>query len=150
MRVGDSREADVTLRIDDRLAIPLDEFTWEYSRSSGPGGQNVNKVNSKVQLRWKPAESPSLPEPVRQRLLAQIGNKLTGDGELLIASQASRDQGRNVDACLEKLRQLVAAAAHPPRPRRPTRPTRASQERRVESKTRRSETKRNRRAPGLD
>src|SRR5882757_5557560 len=75
------------LKIDDRLAIPLEEFRWEYSRSGGPGGQNVNKVNSKVQLRWNPGASPSLPEPVRARLLALVGNRLTGEGELLVISQ---------------------------------------------------------------
>jgi ribosome-associated protein len=138
------------LTIDDRLSIPRDEFRWEYSRSGGPGGQNVNKVNSKVQLRWNPGASPSLPEPVRARLLAALGDRLTGDGDLLIASQTSRDQGRNVDACLEKLSALVLAAAHPPRPRRSTRPTRASQKRRAAEKARRSETKRSRRTPEPD
>lgn len=138
------------LTIDERISIPRDEFRWEYSRSGGPGGQNVNKVNSKVQLRWNPAASPSLPEPVRTRLLAALGDRLTGDGDLLIASQASRDQARNIDACLEKLRDLVRAVARPPRPRRPTRPTRASRQRRAEDKTRRSVTKRGRRTPDPD
>ena len=138
------------LRIDHRLAISCDEFRWEYSRSGGPGGQNVNKVNSKVQLRWNPGASPSLPEPVRARLLAALGDRLTGDGDLLIASQTARDQGRNVDACLEKLRILIHAAAHPPRPRRPTRPTLASRKRRAAEKSRRSETKRSRRTPDPD
>jgi ribosome-associated protein len=138
------------LAIDDRLSIPLAEFRWEYSRSSGPGGQNVNKVNSKAQLRWNPGTSPSLPEPVRSRLLAQLGDRLTGEGDLLIASQTHRDQGRNAEACLEKLRAIVLAAAHPPKPRRPTRPTRASRVRRIEEKVRRSETKRDRRKPEPD
>lgn len=135
------------LKITERLSIPLDEFEFEYSRSGGPGGQNVNKVNSKVQLRWNPGLSPSLPEPLRARLLALVGSKLTTEGELLIASQASRDQGRNYDACLEKLRQIVFSVAVPPKPRRPTKPTRGSQVRRIEAKSRRSETKRDRRKP---
>lgn len=138
------------LVIDDRLSIPLDEFRWEYSRSGGPGGQNVNKVNSKVQLRWNPSASPSLPAPVLERLLKLAANRLTGEGDLLISAQASRDQGRNQEACLEKLRELVLAAARPPRPRRPTKPTRASQLRRVEEKGRRSETKRGRRKPDIE
>ena len=139
-----------SLAIDEQISIPLDEFRWDYARSGGPGGQNVNKVNSKAQLRWNPAASPSLPEPVRARLLAALGARLTGDGDLLITSQTSRDQARNAEACLEKLRDLVRSAARPPRPRRPTRPTRASRQRRAADKTRRSETKRSRRTPDPD
>jgi ribosome-associated protein len=138
------------LKIDERISIPLDEFRWEYSRSGGPGGQNVNKVNSKVQLRWNPATSPSLPGPVRDRLVNLVGNRLTADGDLLVSSQASRDQARNVEACLEKVRALVLAAARPPKVRRPTRPTRASRARRAEEKARRAETKRSRRSPEHD
>lgn len=138
------------LRIDDRISIPLEEFRWEYSRSGGPGGQNVNKVNSKVQLRWNVRSSPSLPAPVRTRLETLAGKRLTADGELLIAAQSSRDQARNVETCLEKLRTLLQSAARPPTPRRPTRPTRASRARRAEDKARRSETKRARRLPDPD
>lgn len=135
------------LKVDDRLAIPLAEFRWEFSRSGGPGGQNVNKVNSKVLLRWNPGTSPSLPAPVRERLLRLVENRLTNEGELLITSQATRDQGRNLDDCLAKLRAIVLAAVRPPKTRRPTKPTRGSQIRRVESKLRRSDTKRGRRNP---
>jgi ribosome-associated protein len=138
------------LKIDDRLAIPLEEFRWEFSRSGGPGGQNVNKVNSKVLLRWNPGENPSLPAPVRTRLLKLIANKLTVEGELLVTSQATRDQGRNVDDCLDKLRTIVLAAVKPPKVRRLTKPTRGSQVRRIESKVRRSETKRGRQKPNAD
>ena len=138
------------LRIDDRLAIPLHEFRWEFSRSSGPGGQNVNKVNSKVVLRWSPGASPSLPGPVRERLLRMIDSRLTVEGELLVMSQATRDQGRNLADCLAKVRALVLAAATPPKTRRPTRPTRGSQLRRIETKSRRSDTKRGRRKPESD
>jgi ribosome-associated protein len=135
------------LRINDQIAIPLSEFRWEFSKSGGPGGQNVNKVNSKVVLRWNPASSPSLPVAVRQRLLAATANRLTRDGDLLVASQRSRDQAKNVADCLSKVRALVQAAAEPPRLRRPSRPTTASQVRRIEAKLRRSATKRLRRAP---
>jgi ribosome-associated protein len=134
----------------DRISIPLSEFRWEASRAGGPGGQNVNKVNSKVLLRWNPAASPSLPEPVRVRLLEAIGSRLTRDGELLVSSQASRDQARNLADCLAKVRALVQAAAKPPKIRHQTRPTRASQVRRVEQKNRRSATKRLRRPPDPD
>ncbi len=135
------------LKIDDKLAIPMDELRWDYVRSGGPGGQNVNKVNSKVLLRWNPGSSPSLPEPLRARLLTQLASRLTGDGDLLITSQATRDQGRNVEDCLDKLRVLILKAARPPKTRRPTRPTLGSKLRRVEDKSRRSDVKRGRRKP---
>ncbi|WP_435010644.1 alternative ribosome rescue aminoacyl-tRNA hydrolase ArfB [Tundrisphaera lichenicola] len=138
------------LRITDSLAIPLAELGFEFARSGGPGGQNVNKVNSKATLRWKPAESPSLPGPVRERLLAALSSRLTRDGELLITSQLTRDQSRNVEDCLAKLREFVLAAARPPRTRRPSRPTLGSKVRRVESKLRRSTTKRLRRKPDVE
>jgi ribosome-associated protein len=138
------------LRINERIAIPLDEFRWESSRSGGPGGQNVNKVSSKVQLRWNPSASPSLPAPVRDRLLQALANRLTRDGDLLVTSQMSRDQARNLADCLAKVRALVRAAALPPKVRRPTRPTQASRQRRVEAKARRAATKRLRRAPESD
>jgi ribosome-associated protein len=134
----------------DRISIPLSEFRWESSRAGGPGGQNVNKVNSKVLLRWSPVSSPSLPESVRARLLQVIGPRLTREGELLVSSQQSRDQGRNLADCLAKVRALVQAAARPPKVRRPTRPTRASQVRRAEEKSRRSAAKRLRRPPESD
>ncbi len=136
--------------VNDRIAIPEEEIRFEYSRSGGPGGQNVNKVSSKATLRWRPAESPSLREPDRSRILAVLAKKLTVEGELLISSSKTRDQGRNVDDCLDRLRQLLLAAATPPRPRRATRPTLASERRRVESKVRRSETKRSRKPPAAD
>jgi len=135
------------LKINERITIPDSEFQWEFARSGGPGGQNVNKVNSKAVLRWTPATSPSLPEPVRARLLKAVAARLTVEGELLISSQQTRDQGRNVDDCLEKLRAIVLAAATPPKSRRPTRPTLASKVRRVEDKSRRSAAKRLRRKP---
>jgi ribosome-associated protein len=138
------------LEVSHAIAIPLDEFQFETSRSGGPGGQNVNKVNSKVQLRWTPSTSPSLPDAVKARLLARVANKLTREGELLIASTRTRDQGRNTDDCLDKLRLLILEVLTPPKPRRATRPTHGSQIRRVESKQRRSETKRGRKAPESD
>lgn len=138
------------LRVNHRIAIPQSEFQFEFARSGGPGGQNVNKVASKAILRWNPAESPSLPEPVRERLLRTLGRRLTNEGELLVSSQRTRDQNRNIDDCLEKVRRLVLAAAEPPRPRKPTKPTLGSRLRRAKEKTRRSELKQQRRKPTLD
>jgi ribosome-associated protein len=135
------------LKINERISIPLNEFQWEFARSGGPGGQNVNKVNSKAVLRWTVSTTPSLPEPVRARLLKAVAARLTGEGELLITSQLTRDQGRNMEDCLEKLRAIVLAAATPPKARRPTRPTLASKVRRVEAKSRRSAAKRLRQKP---
>lgn len=147
---GEANGTRAVLKVDDSISIPLDEFRWEYARSGGPGGQNVNKVNSKVLLRWNPGSSPSLPTPVRDRLLKLVAHRLTVDGDLLVTSQATRDQGRNIDDCLRKLRALVAAASRPPKTRRPTRPTRASKIRRGEEKARRSDVKRGRRKPDPD
>lgn len=138
------------LLINGRIAIPLSEFEFEYSRSGGPGGQNVNKVSSKAVLRWRPAESPSLPPAVKARLLAAIGSKLTVEGEWLVTSQRTRDQNRNVEDCLDKVREVVLAAATPPKIRRATKPTLGSQVRRVESKAKRSVTKKLRRSPHED
>jgi ribosome-associated protein len=133
------------LIVNDRIAIPLEEFQFEYARSGGPGGQNVNKVASKATLRWNPGLSPSLPEAVRARLLRALASRLTLEGELLVSSQRTRDRTRNVEDCLDKLRHLVLAAASPPKVRRPSRPTLASRIRRGEAKARRSERKRDRR-----
>jgi ribosome-associated protein len=129
------------LRVSERITIPLDELSFDYARSGGPGGQNVNKVASKATLRWRPAASAALTPDVRARLLAAVAARLTIDGELLITSQRTRDQGRNVADCLEKLRLLVLAAATPPKPRRPTRPTLASKIRRGTAKSQRAELK---------
>ncbi|RUL83777.1 alternative ribosome rescue aminoacyl-tRNA hydrolase ArfB [Tautonia sociabilis] len=138
------------LRINDRIAIPLEEFRFDYLRSGGPGGQNVNKVATKAVLRWRPADSPSLPEPVRRRLMKAVGSRLNAEGELIISSQRTRDRLRNVDDCLDKLRDLVLEASSPPKPRIPTRPTLASKVRHTEAKKQRSATKRLRKPPSLD
>ncbi|OHB70018.1 MAG: hypothetical protein A2V70_18375 [Planctomycetes bacterium RBG_13_63_9] len=128
-----------------QLKIPLREFQFTFVRSSGPGGQNVNKLATKAQLRWPVVKSPSLPEAVRQRLLRQQRRRVTSEGDLLIKSQRFRDAGRNVADCLEKLRGILAEAATPPKPRKPTKPTRASARRRLDQKRKHSQKKRQRR-----
>ena len=128
-----------------QLQIPLAEFEITFARSSGPGGQNVNKVNSKAVLRWAVDSSPSLPEAVRQRFLRKYANRLTTAGELLVTSQRFRDAPRNLQDCLEKLRAMLLGVVHPPKRRRATRPTRGSVERRLQGKRRLSAAKQNRR-----
>jgi ribosome-associated protein len=133
------------LLVNSRIQIPLAEFEFSYARSSGPGGQNVNKVNSKATLRWPLVRSPSLPEDVRQRFLARHHRRMTVEGDLVVTSQRYRDAGRNADDCLEKLRELLLEVAQPPKRRKPTRPTRGSIRRRLDDKRRRSQKKGSRR-----
>ena len=110
------------LEVTRRIRIPLREIQFEYSRASGPGGQNVNKVSSRATLRWKVTTSPSIPEAVRQRFLQQHGNRVNKDGEVLITGGRYRDQGRNVADVMERLRQMLLAVAKAPKRRKKTRP----------------------------
>ena len=133
------------LEINAHLRIPDDELEWSYVRSGGPGGQNVNKVASKAVLRWNLAASPSLPEDVKARLRARQANRITAEGDLVLTSQRYRDQERNRQDCLDKLREMIAEAAVRPKARRKTKTTRGSQEARLRAKKRRAATKAGRR-----
>jgi ribosome-associated protein len=134
------------LQITPQVHIPDEEFTWTYVRAGGPGGQNVNKVASKAVLRWNVPGS-SLPAEVKERLIQQQQSRLTSDGDLIITAQRFRDQERNREDCLEKLRAIVLQSLARPKKRRPTRPTRGSKEARLNEKRRRAATKRIRRRP---
>jgi ribosome-associated protein len=129
------------------VVVPAGELTWRFSRSSGPGGQSVNTADSRVELVLDVARSPSLPEPVRERLLRRLAHRLV-DGRLTVTASEYRSQHRNREAARTRLAELLTEASAPPPPkRRPTRPTRGSQERRLSAKTRRGQTKALRRRP---
>ena len=138
------------LIVDERIAIPAAELRFTYARSSGPGGQNVNKVSTKVVLHWNVEGSPSVPDEVRARFVERFRRRLTKDGDVVVRSQRFRDRDRNVADCLAKLRDMLLAAARPPKKRTRTRPTRAARERRFTEKRARGETKRERRKPSPD
>ncbi len=128
--------------------IPEDELEEQFMRASGPGGQNVNKVSSAVELRFDVRRSPSLPPTVRARMMRLAGRRLTKDGVLVIRADRFRNQEQNRADARERLAELVAKAAIEPKPRVKTRPTKASKERRLDGKSRRSDVKRGRGRPG--
>jgi ribosome-associated protein len=140
----------VPLIVSEQIEIPDEELEWKFVRSSGPGGQNVNKVSSAAQLRFLLARNTSLPGTVRGRLRRLAGQKLADDGSILIAARSERSQEQNRRAALERLAQLIRAALIEPKARKKTRPTRASVERRIESKKRRAGTKRSRTSRSWD
>ena len=138
------------LRISEKIAIPDDELKEEFFQSSGPGGQNVNKVATAVRLRFNVWQTRSLPEGVRLRLLSKVGPRLTNEGELNIEAQRYRTQQQNREDAAERLANLIKGVLTPPKTRRPTRPTKASVKRRIDSKKKHGTIKKSRKTNSFD
>jgi len=132
---------EAMLIVSERIAIPEDELVMRFVRSPGPGGQNVNKVATAVELRFDIKQSRALPEPVRERLLSRRDRRITADGVLVLSAHRHRTQERNREDARTRLVDLVQAALHPPKPRVATKPTRASKERRLAGKQHRGKVK---------
>jgi len=132
------------IRITPSIALSESELKFDFVRASGPGGQNVNKVATAVQLRFNAAGSPSLPDDVRDRLARLAGRRMTEGGVLIIDARRFRTQERNRQDAIERLAALIRKACEKPKPRRPTKPTASSRQRRLETKRIRSEAKRRR------
>jgi ribosome-associated protein len=138
------------IQITPTLAIDENEVETSYVQASGPGGQNVNKVATAVQLRFDAAHSPSLPDDVRQRLLKLAGKRVNKEGVLVIDARKYRTQERNREDALQRLADLIREATHQPKRRRKTRPSREARMRRLEAKKQRGQIKRLRRRPRSD
>ena len=130
------------IAITDQIAIPISELSFRYARSSGPGGQHVQRTETKVELLFDLAGSPSLREEQRRLALSRLGGRVDQQGILHLVSQAGRSQADNRADVLDRFRRLLAAAVRPAKARRPTRPTAAARRQRMEQKQRRSRAKR--------
>ena len=132
------------LNVNEKISIRLTEFKFSYARSPGPGGQNVNKVNSKVILKWSLKKTKALPEAVKARFQSKYANRISREGEFVISSHRFRDQGRNVADVLSKLRELILAVAVEPKKRKKRKVSQGAKRRRLENKKRNSATKKSR------
>lgn len=132
------------LYVSSRVTVPASELQMSFARSSGPGGQNVNKVESKAILRWNVRTTTSLPADVRERFLQKHGSRLTKEGDLLLASQEFRDQPKNIEACRQRLVGMIKSVLVAPKKRRATKPTKGSKVRRLNDKKSRSQVKQGR------
>lgn len=128
-----------------KFKIPAHEYELSFSRSSGAGGQNVNKVNTKATLHWNALKTEALPPVVLDRFLKKFGNKLSEDGVLTLSSQAHRTQHMNIAEVIKKLHEMIETIALPPKVRKPTKPTKSSVNERIKSKKQKGETKKSRR-----
>jgi ribosome-associated protein len=138
------------IRVSPSISLSESELQFDFIRASGPGGQNVNKVSTAVQVRFDVNGSDALPEGVRQRLIKLAGSRMTNDGVLILTARRHRTQERNKQDGIDRLVQMIQEAASPPRRRKKTRPTRASKERRLKAKKARGDTKQGRNRPPTD
>ena len=136
--------------VNEKWSIPLKDFQFSFARGSGPGGQNVNKLNTKVTLRWQVKETKHLPPPVVDRLVAKYARRISREETLIITSHRFRDQGRNVADCLNKLREMIESVATAPKPRKKTKKPASVDRKRLKDKRINADKKRSRRNPSLD
>ena len=122
------------LVVNDKITLPGSDLEWSASRASGPGGQNVNKVNSKIELNFDFESSVALTDPVKERLRKAAKNTMDGEGRVQIISQKTRDQGKNLDDARDKLREMILKALVVPKKRKPTKPTKGATKRRIATK----------------
>jgi ribosome-associated protein len=139
-----------SIRITRQIEIPRSEIRFSFVRSSGPGGQNVNKVASKAVLRWGVARSAALPDDVRERFLARFPRRVNDRGELVIASQRYRDQAKNVGDCVSKLREMLLSVATLPKPRKKSKVPKAAREARLQQKRITAAKKQRRKLPPVE
>ena len=138
------------LPINNRFVIPGAELMISASLSGGAGGQHVNKTNSKITLRWNPANSPSIGVYRRNQLLGRLGDRLSKSGDLIVTAESHRSQKQNIETARNKLADILKAALTPIKKRRPTKPSRSAKRKRLDSKKKRGQTKSNRKKPRLD